>query len=199
MTSALRIAASPARVVSGEQATYAAFAVTLHWVTVALVLTQFALAETWGAFAKPTRHEMQMLHMSFGILLGVAVLARIIWRLMPGHQVKSAYSGLVGLSSKAVQYLLYALILVQFVLGFALRWSGGESMLFFGASIPPMIARTPRPTHHLISNLHNWVGWTIIIVAGAHAAAALFHHFVVKDQVLARMIPALRPRTARHH
>ena len=194
MTSAARTAASPARAVAGEQTTYDGFAVTLHWVTVALVLTQFALAETWGAFAKPTRHSMQMLHMSFGILLGAAVLARIVWRLLPGHQVKSLYSGFAGVSSKAIQYLLYALILVQFVLGFALRWSGGESMLFFGASIPPMIAKAPRQTHHLISNLHNWVGWTIIVVAAAHALAALFHHFLIKDQVLARMIPALRPR-----
>ena len=40
-----------------------------------------------------------------------------------------------------------------------------------------------------IGDLHNWVGWAIVIIAAAHAAAALFHHYVLRDDVLTRMLP----------
>jgi len=160
------------------------------------VLTQFGLAETWHFFTRPERRLMVMLHMSFGILLGAAVLARVVWRLIPGHQVAPADSGLVQLAAKAVHYLLYVLIFAQFVIGFVLRWTGGEAMIFFGLRIAPLIGRVPRPEHRFIGELHNWVGWSIIALAAAHALAGLFHHFVVRDAVLARMIPALRARRA---
>ena len=80
------------------------------------------------------------------------------------------------------------------VLGFLLRWSGDEAMSFFGLLIPPPIAPFSRPAHHLVGQMHEWVGWTIIAVAAAHAFAALYHHFVVRDDVLWRMLPG---RTAR--
>jgi cytochrome b561 len=77
---------SATRVVAGDDRTqYDPFAMSLHWATVFLVLANFSLAETWGNFARPTRHLMIVIHMSFGILLTAVVIARITWRLVPGH------------------------------------------------------------------------------------------------------------------
>jgi len=187
------------RIAAGDEgATYDGVSVTLHWVTVALVLIQFGLSKTWHLFARPMRREMIMLHMGFGILLGLAVMARIVWRLIPGRPLPPAHSGWVGFASTTVHYLLYALILFEFVLGFVLRWSGGEAMIFFGMQIPPMVVpHVSRATHDLIGVIHSLVGWVIIIVAAGHALAGIYHHFVVRDGVLARMIPALRRIRAR--
>jgi cytochrome b561 len=91
--------------------------------------------------------------------------------------------------------LLYVMLVMQACLGFVLRWSGAEAMSFFGIQIPPPFAPVSRPTHHLISDLHNWLGWGIIIVAAGHAAAALFHHFALRDNVLRRMLPSARVAT----
>jgi cytochrome b561 len=77
---------------------------------------EFALAKTWGFANRPVRHQMIVAHMPLGILLSAVVLARIAWRLMPGHQVSSAVSGWVEIASKAVHYLLYTLLVVQAVL-----------------------------------------------------------------------------------
>jgi cytochrome b561 len=49
---------------------------------------------------------------------------------------------------------------------------------------------------HLIGDLHNWVGWTTIVVAAGHAGAALFHHLMLHHDALWRMLPA---RYARRH
>jgi cytochrome b561 len=174
-------------------ATYDGVSVTLHWITVALVLIQFGFSKTWHIFARPMRCEMIMLHMGFGILLGLTVIARIVWRFMPGHRSPLAHSGWVGIASKVVHDLLYAFILFEFVLGFVLRWSGGEAMIFFGLPIPPMgVPHVSRATNDHIGVIHSLVGWVIIVFGAGHALAGVYHHFVVKDGVLARMIPALR-------
>jgi cytochrome b561 len=178
------------RVAAGDDRTrYDRVAMSLHWATVTLVLANFALGETWGWFARPTRHLMVLTHMSFGILLAAAVIARIVWRLLPGHQVPPATAGLQDLAAKAVHYLLYGLLALEAVLGFLLRWSGGEAMIFFGLPIPSPLATVSKPTNRLIGHFHEWNGWLIIALAVGHAGAALYHHFVVRDDVLRRMLP----------
>ena len=67
------------RIAAGDDKTnYDNVAITLHWLTALLVVTQFALAETWDWFSHDTAEGMQSLHVSFGILLTVVVLARLI-------------------------------------------------------------------------------------------------------------------------
>ena len=184
------------RVAAGDDRTrYDTVAMSLHWLTVVLVLTQFFLSQTWSFFPRPSRHLMIVAHMSFGIVLTAVIVGRIAWRLIPGHQVRAALTGWVELASKAVHYLLYGLLATEAVLGFVLRWSGNEAMSFFGLLIPPPFAPFSKPAHHLVGEIHNWVGWTIIVLAAGHAAAALFHHFVLHDDVLWRMLPG---RHARH-
>ena len=168
---------------------YDAVAVTLHWLTVLFVLTQFALGELWGFAPRPVRHVMVATHMSVGILLGLVVLFRIVWRLLPGHRVRPAVSGWMEVASKAVHSLLYALLVAEAVLGFTLRWSGGEEMSFFGLQIPSPFAAFSKPAHDLVGRVHELVGWTIIVLAAGHALAALMHHFVLRDDVLRRMLP----------
>lgn len=185
---ATRIAAGAARL------RYDGVAITLHWLTAVMVLTQFVLAEVWGWFAKPTRHELIVAHMTIGILLTGVILARILWRLTPGHQVRSAVQGWVEQASKAVHYLLYALLAVEATLGWINRWSGGEALSFFTLPVPSPFGKLSRPTHHLINEAHDLLAWAIIIIAAGHALAALYHHFVVRDQVLARMLPRGRLR-----
>jgi len=183
----------PARVATGDDgARYDSVAMSLHWITVFLVLANFALAETWEDFARPTRHLMVLTHMSFGTLIALAIIARIAWRLAPGHQIPPAAAGLAELAAKVGHYLLYALLVASAILGFVLRWSGGEAMSFFGIEIPSPIPTVSRAMNHQIGELHEWVGWAIIVVAAGHALAALYHHFVVKDDVLRRMLPGGR-------
>lgn len=182
--------ATATRIVAGDDRTrYDGIAKTLHWLTALLVLTQFGLAELWAFTPRPTRHLMIVAHMSFGILLALVIAVRITWRLIPGHQVRAAASGWVELASKAMHYLLYGLLVAEALLGFVLRWSGNEAMSFFGLLIPPPFAPFSKPAHHFVGEIHEWIGWTIIVLAAGHAAAALFHHYVLRDGVLRKMLP----------
>ena len=90
LNEATRIAAAATRT------RYDSTSIALHWIVVALVLLNFASAELWGLFARPTRHLMIVSHMSLGILLSIVVVVRIVLRLMPGHQVEPASRGFSG-------------------------------------------------------------------------------------------------------
>lgn len=183
LNEATRVAATATRI------RYDGTSIALHWITVALVLFNFASAELWGLFGRPTHHALVTLHMSFGIILSVVVVLRIVWRLTPGHQVAPATEGWDERLSKAVQALLYLLLIVQAVLGYVVRWAGNEAMSFFGLLISSPFAPTSKATHHQLLDYHDKIGWAIVIIAAGHAAAALYHHFVLRDRVLVRMLP----------
>jgi cytochrome b561 len=182
--------AAATRIAAGDDRThYDNFAITLHWLIALLVVIEFALAHGWGFASRPTRNVMISAHISLGMLLSALIIVRVAWRLVPGHQMRAATSGFVELASKAVHYLLYTLLITQAALGYILRWSGNEAMSFFGIAIPPPFAPFSRPGHELVADFHNWIGWAIIIIAAGHAAAALFHHYALRDDVLWRMLP----------
>ena len=178
------------RIIAGDDKThYDRVSIWLHWLTALLVITQFALALLWDGFGRPAHRTMVMLHMSFGIILTLLIVTRIVWRLMPRHQVPSLEAGWVGRAAKGVHYLFYVLLAAEAVLGFLTRWWEGRAMSFFGLLIPGPFGEGNRPTHEMLMEWHEKIGWAIIIVALGHAAAALYHHFVLKDRVLRRMLP----------
>jgi cytochrome b561 len=190
MTGSERIIDQTTRVVAGAtRSHYDGASVALHWLTVLLVLSLFTLGELWSYADRPLRHQLVVLHMSLGILLGLAVAARIVWRLLPGHQVAPAMGGTTETLARIVHWLLYALLVIQALFGWYVRWSEGEAMSFFGLLIPSPLTPVSRAAHHQIQELHGWIGWAIVIVAVGHAAAALYHHFVLRDSVLVRMLP----------
>jgi cytochrome b561 len=179
------------RIVAADDGTdYDNVAVALHWITAALVVVQFVSAITWDYFPKATRQTMESLHVSLGVLLTAVIIARVVWRLLPGRQVSSLEIGWVKIASKAVHYLLYALLAAQAVSGFVFRWAQGHPVDFFGLfGIPGPFGEIARPQRRLIHEVHEYVGWAIVVIAFAHALAALYHHYVLKDRVLNRMLP----------
>jgi cytochrome b561 len=181
------------RIAAGDDgASYDRVAIALHWATAVLVVLQFALGQTWGWFARPTRHLMIVTHMSFGIILTAVVLTRVLWRFILRHHARSIETGWVRVASTIVHYLLYALLATEAVLGFLSRWEGNEALSFFGLKIPPPFTGAGKSVADQIQDIHNWVGWTIIVLAAGHAAAALYHHYALHDRVLGRMFPPAR-------
>lgn len=162
--------------------------IALHWLTAVLVVVLFALAMVWDAFSRDTRLALHSLHISLGIVLAVVLVLRLGWRMTRGRHLPLAVEGLQGLAAKAMHHLLYVLLVAQVALGLAWRWAQAEPFEFFGL-FPLRLASERNPTlSHTFGNLHDVIGWTIIVLAGMHAAVALFHHYVVKDGVLKRML-----------
>jgi cytochrome b561 len=92
-----------------------------------------------------------------------------------------------------MHYGLYGLIAVQIGLGFLFRWGQGPAG-FFGLFAIPSPLVIDKTTRHLVGSLHDYCGWLIIILAGGHAVVALAHHYLLRDQVLRRMLPRFATR-----
>ena len=186
--------ANPATRTAAAQSTrqtYDSATIVLHWLTAILVVSLFASAETWGFLPRGTelRGELQTLHISLGILLAATIIMRVIWRLAQGRRLPPATTGFQAIAAKTVHVALYVLLCMQVALGFLFRWVQNEPFTFFGLFTIPHVALVPG-LRSTFGWLHNNVAWAIIIIAGFHALAALLHHYVLKDRVLTRMLPA---------
>jgi cytochrome b561 len=175
-----------------DRTRYDGLAMALHWLTAGLVLAQFCLGEVWGLAPRPSRHLMIVTHLSFGIVLTTVLIVRIVWRLAPGRPVRGDGAGWMAVAAKAMHGGLYGLLAAEAVTGFLLRWSSTQPMSFLGLPIASPFPPFSKAFHRGMGVVHDWMAWTIIVLAAGHALAALFRHFVLRDGVLRRMLPGVR-------
>ena len=188
-----------ARVAAGDdRVRYDDPAMVLHWATALLVVTLWLMAQAWGFLPRGTtpRLALMSLHVSLGLTLMLVLAARIAWRLGPARRLPPADTGWLEAAARGVQYLLYALLICIVIAGLFNRWLHGDAMTFFWLfTIPSPVAKS-KALAGTVNAIHNWLGYAILAVAAAHASAALFHHYVLRDDVLLRMIPGPRARRA---
>jgi cytochrome b561 len=91
-------------------------------------------------------------------------------------------------AAKLVQFALYALLIAIPATGVLGTWLVGIPVTLPGLDIAPQIAKA-RGLGQLIMEIHTTLGNAILWVAGVHAAAALFHHFYLRDEVFHSMAP----------
>jgi len=170
-------------------------AMALHWATALLVLVLWLLAQAWGFLPRGSapRHALQAAHISFGLVLTLVLAARIFWRLGPGRRhVPPAEPGLLEQGARAVHVVLYLLLICVVPAGLVNIWAQNDKLTFFWLF---SIVMPPRPDHAVattVNAVHWWIATSILILAGGHALAALFHHYVLRDGVLLRMLPGHR-------
>lgn len=175
-----------------DRTRYDRMTIALHWLTAALVLTLFLLSQTWGFLDKADRGSLKLTHTTLGTLLVAVIVVRVAWRLFFGSRVVAANAGLMNVATRLGHFLLYILLALQLWLGFLIGWSGKKAALntFFGAIPSPFAALTFTQEDHLFfEEIHDWFGWSVIVLATGHAFAALFHQYVLKDSLLSRMLP----------
>lgn len=165
--------------------------ITLHWATAILVVLLYGIAQSWGFTPRHSwlRAELMSTHVSLGVLLASVLTVRVLWRVFAGRHLRPMIAGTLGRVAEGVHYLMYALLLAVVPLGICLRWSGGHTIDLFGYVPIPSPFHLTKADENLLFQMHWWVATSIIVVAGLHAAAALVHHYVLRDPVLGRMLP----------
>ena len=166
--------------------------IALHWATAFLVALLWVIGETIDYVPKgPLRVDYISLHIVLGTLLGLVLLARIAWRHTRATRLPIEGPRLLALAAQAVHWGLYLLVGGTVVLGLVTAWAQARSL--FGLFSLPSFAPGDRALAHEIFSLHSLGATTVLIVAGVHAAAALGHHYVMRDETLRRMLPGRRP------
>lgn len=169
--------------------TYDRITIWLHWLTAGLVAVIWGLAQIIDLWPRGSGGQVAMrsLHVALGLVLVVVVLARLVWRHTGGRTLLPSETGWLGRAARVTHWLLYGLLAMALIAGIANTWVRGDS--FFGLFKLVSFAPGNKTIRGLIGELHEVPTNLILIVAGVHAAAALFHHFVKRDGVLRRMLP----------
>jgi len=174
---------------SGER--YGGVAQAFHWLTAILVLIAFIYGpggseqRVYASSRDFDRH----LHETLGMSVFMLAALRLAWRSVATRPEPPVLARWMDLLSKVVQWSLYALLFAVPLTAVSGAWLEGHPIAFLGGlEIGPAL-----PLSHdngaSIAELHTWLGDAILWLAGLHAAAALYHHVVLKDGVLASMLP----------
>jgi cytochrome b561 len=173
---------------------YGSLAKALHWlIAVGLVVLVYLGLQQAGMERGPERSEIRFVHGSIALAVFMLMTVRLAWRLLnevPAHPQESA--AWQNLAATLVHWGLYVAVFAQLVSGSMVVATGGKALPFFGLFSIPLPVAENEETHHFWEEVHE-VTWVIVaILVGVHVVAALYHHFIVKDDVLRRMTSGLR-------
>lgn len=169
---------------------YSPVARFLHWTTAALVLFMipvgFYIANVENG---PFQDQIYDLHKSVGMLILPLVLIRLAYRLThPPPPLPADIPMLQQAAAHANHWGLYAMLIAQPIIGWIGTSAYRAPVNFFWLFAWPPIWREDRKFSDFMFQVHGWIGIAITVFVAAHIAAALFHHFVRKDDVLTRML-----------
>lgn len=176
---------NPPPSVALEAPRYDTTTVALHWLTAALVAALWGLAQSEEFVPKPGRHLLWSVHIALGAALIGVILVRLAWRTGHGVRLPPADAGRLGTVSRTVHLLLYVLIAIAVVLGIANTLVRGWD--FGGLLTIPSLAPDDRALRRTVNGWHELAANATLVLAAIHAAAALVHQYVLRDNVMRRM------------
>jgi cytochrome b561 len=170
--------------------------ITLHWTTMLIVLILFGSGLLYGQVEERSwAPRLLQVHRSLGVTIWTLTALRLLWRVTGARfpAFPASMPPLHQLGARLSEYGLYVLLLIQPATGLAQTMLRGRPFEVFAWTIPPLVARDVALVG-IFRGAHEIGAWCLFALAGLHAAAALVHHFILRDDVLEAMAPAFRRR-----
>ena len=159
----------------------------LHWLTAALVFTTlfvgFVMVNSLSRYA-----GLVTLHKTLGALILLVMLARVINRLT--HHPPAWPATIGALEGKVVvlsELSMYAMLLVQPLLGWAMVSAAGGPVVVFGSLRLPRIAPFDAQLFWILRQAHSVVAYLLLAAIAAHISAVLLHTVALRDRLIERM------------
>lgn len=167
-----------------------------HWTTALLVLAQVPLgwaAKTWPL--SPLKLDLFLWHKSLGFAILLVIALRVAYRAAESRPpLPAAMTTWERASASAVHALLYALLIALPVSGWVIQSASNVPFRIFRLIPVPAIASPDKALAEAASRVHFALVVTLSALLVLHVGAALWHHFVRRDDVLARMLPGTGAR-----
>lgn len=171
---------------------YGKFPMALHWITVILIIAVYACIELREFYPKGTdmRNGLKNWHFMLGLTVWGLTLFRLVVRLFNrAPPLDSSISMWQRFAATSMHFALYAFLMVMPLLGWATLSAEAKPIMWFGLQVPALIGPNESLAKQL-EDIHGWLGTFGYFLIGAHALAALFHHYFKRDTTLLRMLPA---------
>jgi cytochrome b561 len=167
--------------------------VLLHWLTALFLVLGVTLILIRDQVAgRALRQWLLEGHRHFGLFVLFLFFARVAVRIRLGKLPAAEDSSrLLRIVATLTHVALYALLLVQPLLGWALSNAQGKPVHLLGATLPALVG-SDEDLADALTLWHVDIAWLLLALVSVHALAALWHHFVRRDGVLRMMLP--KPR-----
>jgi cytochrome b561 len=176
---------------------YTQTAVVLHWLIALLIFAAFPL----GLFMhdlplSPHKLRMYSYHKWLGVLVALFGVIRVYWRAT--HRpppMPASMANWEKLTAHATHIALYVLIFAIPVSGWLMSSAEGFQTVLFGVLPIPDLVGKNKQLGDVLHEVHETLNYVMLGVVIAHTAAALKHHYLVRDDILVRMLPFLNRRS----
>lgn len=161
----------------------------VHWLMALAIFFLFGLGY-WMVgldYYSPYYRSGPDLHRSIGLVVGAALVFRILWRVINVHPSDEELKPWERIGAKAAHWAFYVLIAVLVASGYLITTSDGRAIDMFGLFSVPSIM-TDKALTDTMGYIHKMTAYGIMALAFLHAAAALKHHFKDHSTILRRMI-----------
>lgn len=170
---------------------WGAIAQVFHWLIAILILCMIGLG-LWAVNAPlgPLKLQLFTIHKLTGLCIFVLMLLRLCWRLVnPTPILPPALPGWERAAARIDQFLLYALVLLMPISGYVITSAANFPISVFGWFQVPLLVPHDKGIEELGETVHVLGFYVLAALLLLHIAAALRHHFILKDDVLKRMLP----------
>lgn len=173
-----------------KTARYSKISITLHWLMFLVIVGVFAAMELREYYPRgsDTRNWLKTMHFTLGLTVFALVWIRIAARVLTLSPAPMPGPAWRTVPAKAAHLALYGFMIAMPLAGWALLSAEGDAIPFYGISLPALISKNPALAEQ-IEWAHVLGGDIVFWVILAHAAAAIFHQFWLKDHLLSRMLP----------
>ena len=172
---------------------YTHTAIGLHWLIAIAIIGSFALGLYMHELPlSPQKLKLYSWHKWAGVTIFLFALLRLTWRLT--HRPPALPAGMPGWqrsAAEATHVLLYLLMFAVPLSGWLMSSAKGFQTVWFGVLPLPDLLQKDADLGDLLQQMHMLLNFTMAGLVGAHAGAALKHHFLDRDDILARMLPFL--------
>ncbi len=175
---------------------YTGVAVALHWLIALLILGSFVVGTYMVNLGlSPWKLKVYSWHKWTGVTIFLLVALRLAWRVTHSPPALPAAIPAWQRHAAAIAHvLLYSLMLAVPLSGWVISSAGGFPVVYFGVFQLPDLVVKDKGLFELMKLVHFGLNKALLLLVLLHVAAALKHHYVDRDAVLARMVPFLNPR-----
>ncbi len=174
---------------------YGSLSISMHWLMLLLLISVYAAINLADAFPKGSapRAELKTWHFMLGLGVFVLVAVRLATRLFsgPAPRIEPDMSRWQQRFAGLIHIALYVFMVGMPLLGWLTLSAKGDPIPFFGLQLPALLGQDKTLARSL-KEIHETIGTVGYYLIGLHAAAALFHHYVMRDDTLLRMLPIRR-------
>lgn len=172
-------------------AKYTGPAIALHWLIGLMILIAFGVGfYMTGLKFSPEKLKLYNWHKWAGVTIFALVAIRCLWRLT--HKPPPLPDSMPAMQKFAAHFghaLLYFFMIAIPLTGWLMSSAKGFQTVWFGVLPLPDLLEKSEDLGKTLEFVHRWLNYTMIATVAGHAAAALKHHFIDRDDILRRMLP----------